>query len=366
MEEFVSVTEGKTRLLVPKAAKPEEGVVFYNPVQRLSRDISVCLYDGKRFCDPLAASGARGIRLAKERKFKATMSDRNPRAIELILKNAKANKVKVEAIREDANRLLSGRVWDCVDIDPFGSPVPFLDLAVRSAKKTIGMAATDTAALCGVYPEVCRRRYMAQTIKPEYFHEVGIRILAGYAVRCGAKYDVALSPILAHSSNHYYRIYFSVSRGAGRSDAALEGMGYLHHCLNCLTRFSDKTPISEKCPDCGGSEKMLLAGPLYTGKLWDKTACKKAFNRAKRLKFPEAQKLIALLLEEADAPPWHYDLHALCSIAKIGPPKLEWLFSRLKQNGFSATTRTHFSPKGFRTGAPVGEILSALKDSRPL
>ncbi len=361
MEELASVTEGRTRLLVPKAAKPEDGVVFYNPVQRLSRDISVCLYDGKRFCDPLAASGARGIRLARERKFKATMSDRNPRAIELILKNAKANDVKVEAIREDANRLMAGRVWDCVDIDPFGSPVPFLDMAVRAAKKTIGMAATDTAALCGVYPEVCRRRYMAQTIKPEYFHEVGIRILAGYAVRCGAKYDVALSPILAHSSNHYYRIYFSVSRGAGRSDAALDEMEYLHHCPNCLARFSDKTPISEKCPDCGS--EMLTAGPLYTGRLWDKPACRKALNRAKRLKFPEAQKLIALLLEEADARPWHYDLHALCSIAKTGPPKLEWLFGRLKENGFSAT-RTHFSPKGFRTDAPVKKVLTLLKGNK--
>ncbi len=362
MEEFVSITEGKTRLLVPKAQKPEDGVVFYNPVQKLSRDISVCLYDGKRFCDPLAASGARGIRLTKERKFKATLSDRNPRAIELIEKNAKANKVKVEAIREDANRLLSGRVWDCVDIDPFGSPVPFLDLAVRSAKKIIGMAATDTAALCGVYPEVCRRRYMAATIKPEYFHEVGMRVLAGYAVRCGAKYDVALSPILAHSSNHYYRVYFSVSRGAGRADAALEEIGYLHHCPNCLTRLSDKNPVAGgNCPDCG--TKMLLAGPLYTGRLWDKKACEKALRRAKRLRFPEAQKLITLLLEEMDAPPWHYDLHALCSIAKIGPPKLEWLFGRLKEKGFSAT-RTHFSPKGFRTDAPVKEILSILNDNK--
>lgn len=360
-EEFVSVTEGKTKLLVPKAAKPEDGVVFYNPIQRLSRDVSVCFYDGKRFCDPLAASGARGVRLAKERKFSVTLGDRNPIAIELMGKNAKANKVKVEAIREDANRLLSGRVWDCVDIDPFGSPVPFLDLAVRSAKKTIGMAATDTAALCGVYPEVCKRRYMATTIKPEYFHEVGMRILAGYVVRCGAKYDVALSPILAHSTNHYYRLYLSVSRGAGRSDAALEEIGYLHHCPNCLTRFSDKNPVAVNCPDCGA--KMLLGGPLYTGRLWDKPACEKALRRAKRLKFAEAGKLLSAVLEEADAPAWHYDLHALCSIAKIGPPKLEWLFSRLKETGRSAT-RTHFSPKGFRTNASVKEILAVLEDSK--
>lgn len=357
------VTEGKTNLLVPKVRRPEDGTVFYNPVQKLSRDVSVCLYEGKTFCDPLAASGARGIRLAKERRFRVTLGDKNPKALELIEKNAKANNVKAEAVREEANRLLAGRAWDAVDIDPFGSPVPFLDMAARAAKKMVGLAATDTAALCGVYPEVCRRRYMARTIKPEYFHEVGMRILAGYAVRCAAKYDVALSPVLAHSSNHYYRIYFSVSRGAGRADSALESVGFLHHCQSCLTRFSDKNPVAESCPECG--TKMLSAGPVYAGRLWDKTICKKALNRARRLKFTEAQKLIDTLFEEADAPAWHYDLHALCSIAKIGPPKLEWLFSRLKQNGFSAT-RTHFSPKGFRTNAPVREILSALRDSRPL
>lgn len=360
--EPAEVKEGKTRLLVPKVGRPEEGAVFYNPVQKLSRDVSVCLYEGKTFCDPLAASGARGIRLAKERRFRATLGDKNPKAHELIEKNAKANNVKAEAVREEANRLLAGRVWDCVDIDPFGSPVPFLDMAARAAKKMIGMAATDTAALCGVYPDVCRRRYMALTIKPEYFHEVGIRILTGYALRCAAKYDVALSPVLAHSSNHYYRAYFSVSRGAGRADSALEGVGFLHHCQSCLTRFSDKTPVSGNCPKCG-SEKMLAAGPIYIGRLWDKAMCGRALKRAKRLKFPEAQKLIALLLEEADGAPWHYDLHALCSIAKTGPPKLEWLFGRLKEKGFSAT-RTHFSPRGFRSDAPVEEIKKAIMSSK--
>ena len=67
------------------------------------------------------------------------------------------------ATNKNLNVLLSENRFDYIDIDPFGSPVGFVDSAMRSIKNggVVACTATDTAALCGVYPRVCQRRYGA-------------------------------------------------------------------------------------------------------------------------------------------------------------------------------------------------------------
>lgn len=346
------VREGAIKLLVPDVILPEHGSVFFNPVMRLSRDVSICVYEGRSFCDPLAASGARGLRVAKELGIQSTLGDKNPKAIELLKKNAKANRVKhVEMVKSDANGLMAGRWWDVVDIDPFGSPVPFLDMAVNSAINMVSITATDTAALCGVYPAVARRRYQAVVPgKTEFFQEVGLRALIGSAVRTAAKYDMALEPVLSHSSLHFYRIYFKKKRGAGRTDAALASLGGLRWCPTCLSRGET---------DCCGKETIEF-GPLWMGKLFERSAVEVAAAKARKFGFEGAQKLLEQLSEEGDEK-WFYDIHALAERAKRSPPPLESLLIALRSAGFTAS-RTHISPIGFRTTASTKEIQSILKD----
>ena len=73
---YVSIEEGKAKVRVPKPAKvvSKEMPVFYNPVMKLNRDISVLLLNaidkkGLRIADILAASGIRSIRFIKELKI---------------------------------------------------------------------------------------------------------------------------------------------------------------------------------------------------------------------------------------------------------------------------------------------------------
>src|SRR3990172_1687374 len=175
------VTEVKTRLYVPvegafgkrASGRNKKPPVFYNPHMALNRGLCVLFMKtqgtGLVFADVLSGSGAKGLRVAVEASNTVFLNDANKDAVKLIKKNAALNKVKLDVSNMDANRFIHENrgLFGFIDIDPFGSPVPFIDPAVLSLKKKgyVGLTATDTATLCGVYPETCLRRYMALPLR---------------------------------------------------------------------------------------------------------------------------------------------------------------------------------------------------------
>jgi len=64
--------------------------------------------------------------------------------------------------------------------------------------------------------------------------------------------------------------------------------------------------------------------------------------------------------EEADGPPTFYDMHELARRAGASPPKIIGLIGKLRGLGYFAS-RTHFSGTGFRTNAPMDEIVKIFK-----
>jgi tRNA (guanine26-N2/guanine27-N2)-dimethyltransferase len=80
------------------------------------------------YLDALSASGIRGLRVASEAGVeRVTMNDISSQACDLILKNiAKNNLTNCEALCCNANTLMHQRHFQAVDLDPFGSPSPFL------------------------------------------------------------------------------------------------------------------------------------------------------------------------------------------------------------------------------------------------
>ncbi|MBR9680976.1 MAG: tRNA (guanine(10)-N(2))-dimethyltransferase, partial [Candidatus Altiarchaeota archaeon] len=189
------VVEGESKFLVPDVSLPEDGQVFYNPSQAVSRDLSVLFYKvaGVDVLDGMAASGARSIRLAKN-GVNVIANDYDKRAVDLIKKNAKLNRVKFPILNRDFRKAMLDSRYGAVDIDPFGSPVPFIHYALHSATKFIGLAATDTAALCGTYPRVAYRRYGFRSKRMPNYPEIGVRGLAGFVIREAAKLEIAARP----------------------------------------------------------------------------------------------------------------------------------------------------------------------------
>ncbi len=201
------IREGKVQVLVPKLEAygvipsdyaPSRAPVFYNPVMEFNRDITVLAFQAYQrmvnheisICDPLTSQGIRGLRFAAEIDGvkKVLISDINERAYKLAKHNVALNGLedKIAVKHKDANAVLSCNAspkkrFDIVDVDPFGTPAPYLDSAFRAIKNNglLASTATDLAPLCGVHAKACVRKYGGRPLRTEYCHELAVRLLAG-------------------------------------------------------------------------------------------------------------------------------------------------------------------------------------------
>ena len=335
---------------------------FYNPAMELNRDLSVLMNQWfvtqmrkqVHLLDGLAASGVRGVRWAKEIKgdFDVTINDWDTQACTLIEKNIQYNNLtNACASKKDVNVLLAEHRYHSIDIDPFGSPVPFVDAAFRSVYHNglVACTATDTATLCGVYPKVCLRRYGAYPFRSPIMHEVGVRILLGFLCREAAKYDKGIEPLISHSTDHYFRVYVQVRKGKDYANQSIDEL----MCINAkrIKEFS------------GGYSPKSAIGPLWMGNLHKREVVEELrtslFDRQFNTKH-DLWRLLSFFEEEADAPPFFYTTEGIASRFKHPLPTMDKLFEEIQTRGYRVT-RTHFHPTGFKTTAPFDEVKEVFK-----
>lgn len=373
------VNEGLVSIKIPVFDKVSaKAPVFYNPVMELNRDLSVLALqvyrdnqnDDVKICDAFGGSGIRGIRYAREISGieDVVITDLNPLAVKYTCDNIESNGLdNVRVYKEDANILLRkcrGK-FDVVDIDPFGTPAPFVESAATSLKSggLLCVTATDTSALCGTYKEPCIRKYGAMPLKTEYCHENGLRILIGFIARTFAKYKKFITPVFSHSTEHYLRVYLEVGRGAKNTDKSLKYLGYIAHCDKCLYRMtiSGITPhIPDECPECGGVIK--AGGPLWLGKIQDSEYIKNMQDLLPLKSigtYNNSLKLLERCYEESEGPVTFYDVHKICKVLKISAPRFSSILEELLKAGYFAS-RTHVKPTGIKTDAPIEEIKNII------
>ncbi|MCD6399029.1 MAG: tRNA (guanine(10)-N(2))-dimethyltransferase [Candidatus Aenigmarchaeota archaeon] len=355
------IKEGLVKLKIPNVDKPEQGEVFYNPVMEYDRNISVgfclaikdVLKKKIKVLDALSATGIRAIRYKKECGIEVWVNDANPKAVKLINKNAKLNKLKIKITNEDANIILRQNKFDFIDIDPFGSPVPFLDSAARSFPKEgfLAVTATDTAPLCGTYPLVCQRRYGIKSFKPDYYNELGIRILISAIMKSFMKYEKVFIPILSCSRLHYFRVYGKIESGVNKINKILKEFGYISHCMKCGWRGS----LEKKCPLCGSDTSFC---EVFLGDIQNKDFCKKLTGSLMKINFMKEYKFVEKIGEELNIP-FYYDTHYIAEKNKKEIRKIDYIINNLKKNGFKAS-RTHFCPTAIKTNAKYEDFLKSF------
>jgi tRNA (guanine26-N2/guanine27-N2)-dimethyltransferase len=386
------VKEGKVTVSVPKLKAfvkepfeyaPSKAPVFYNPVMEFNRDVAVLALQAYQrsvgreisVCEPLTSSGIRGVRFAAEIHGvkSALISDINERAFNLATHNVHLNNLQnlVSVEHKDANCLLSchgapHKRFDVVDVDPFGSPVPYLDSTIRALRDNglLAVTATDLAPLCGVHPKACVRKYGGKPLRTEYCHELAVRLLAGCVATLAAKHDVGVRMVFSHSSDHYVRLYAEIGYGAKKADESVKTLGYILHCFNCLHREAAALPLVsiEKCPECGS--KMDYAGPLWLGTILDKQFCESMTEENTRRAFRNSvriSKLLSLARDEAEAPLTYYVIDKISSKLSSRVPSVNAVQTALRRNGFQAYP-THFNSRGVRTTASAMTMQKLLSD----
>lgn len=352
------VKEGKIEVEVFEGKVSRDLPVFYNPRKRIDRDISIFLLkeilpNDAKVLDMLSASGVYGLRIASELNPKIIyLNDLNPKAYELMKRNLEMNKgrfsCEVKVLNLDAKRL-AGKLeerFDYIDIDPFGSPIPFLPSAflLTRHKGIISVTATDTGALYGTYKSACIRKYHAVPLKIDEAHEIGLRILIKRIVEVASIFNYGIEILFSYWFEHIYRVFFRVLKGERNvKDSALKVAFFKWE--NGWKFY----PIWE-----GKMESGKLYGPIWIGRLWNPKIAKKVGENFKELK--ELKEESGISTERN----MHYDLHRIAREFKLEKVrKKSEVIKKIGEKGYKASP-TIFSKTGIRIDAGFEILREAL------
>ncbi len=349
------IVEGKAKIEVERRKiVSKEMTVFYNPAMELNRTISVALLNcvdkkNMQIGSPLAGSGVREVRflleLSSDKIDNISINDYSEDAVKSIKKNLSLNKLKqkkgkIDVFQEDANLfLLNSTGFDYIDIDPFGTPNPFLDAAAKRIARDgiLAVTATDTAPLSGTYPDACMRKYYAKPLRNEIMHEVGLRILIRKCQLVAAQYDKALIPIYSYAREHYMRIFFRCEKGKQRADDIMS-----QHSM-----FMD-------------------AGPMWVGKLWDEKLAVKIFEYIRNSDYTKKNDVLKMADQIANESKINsigfYSIPMLIKRNEFkAMPKQEKIIKRIIEKKYNAAV-THFEANSIRSDIPEKKMISLIRE----
>lgn len=343
--------------------------VFYNSKMHFCRSLSSlgvgAIEKDLNIADGFSATGIRGIRYSKENKNvkKIYFLDASPSAIKLTKQNLKLNKLKGKTIEGDFNRLIRELDTNFIEIDPFGTPVPYLYDAIRSLKNKkqafLSITATDVAVLCGPHFTACLKNYHSRSLNNEFTHENGLRILLKRIAETLMEFNFGLIPLFSISDQHYLKIFARIKRGDKFTSNSIKNIGFVSYCFKCGNRIHGK--IMKNVCDC--ETKMDYAGPLWIGELHDKKFIEKMKSLNKKRKYLHKEKIektLDLMKGEISLPPYYFDLHKLSKIRKKNSiPSISLSLKKLSKKGHKVS-RTHFSSNSIKTNAKIEEIMKIL------
>ncbi len=345
--------------------------IFYNPAMRFCRSISSlavgAIGEKIEVVDAFCASGIRGIRYAKENKNVRLLTslDIDTRAATLAGKNAKANKLKAKVAKGNISRLAFELDADFLEIDPFGTPSPYLVDSLRffNTKKQayLSVTATDVAVLCGGRMAACMKNYHAKPLNNEFTHEVGLRIMLKKIVETAAEFNMGAEPLISFSAQHYLKSIIKLRRSADAADDSLHLIGYLSYCKKCGYRTAGKFP--QTCLVCKSDVNVDYAGPLWLGELHTSAFLQDMVKLNQKRDYADRDRIahmLSLMVSEVGLPPYFYNLHAFCKTLKLGEVKpFDAILESIRASGYRAV-RSHFSPLAVKTDAPYDIIAKSM------
>ncbi|MBI5051438.1 tRNA (guanine(10)-N(2))-dimethyltransferase [Candidatus Micrarchaeota archaeon] len=350
--------------------KFEAKEIFYNTQMRFCRSISsLCvgaIGEHLDVLDGFCASGIRGIRYARENKnvTKVTSLDYSKKATNQTSKNLKKNKTKGTVVCEDFNKFLINEEngFNFVEIDPFGTPVPYLYSTFYSMQDKKGfylsLTATDTAVLCGHEGRACLKNYHSKSLNNEFTHENGLRILIKRVLETAGEFNFGIEPFFSLSDRHYLKVIIKCEKSAVKADECWRKIGFTSFCPSCGWRKNWKRVVNS-CEKC--KKQTDYGGPLWLGELQNKKiigTMAKLNSKRDYADKKEIEKVLNLINGEIGFSAYYYNVHELAKKENWKQlPTIEELLEKLRKKGFNAV-RTHFSPIGIKTNA---EDLSILR-----
>lgn len=439
MDEFIEIKEGSASMLYNKKEE-----VFYNKVQVFNRDTSIQVikefsrlrelewkqknndsieFQGISILDALAATGLRSIRYLKEVPGvkSLTINDILPAATEAAIANCERNNVdmtKVLINSGDAVELMYGhkdstKQYDVIDLDPYGTAVPFLDAAVQAVSDggLLCVTCTDMPVLSGNYPEVCFYKYGCVPLKNSFCHEMSLRMLLHAIDSTANKYQRYIVPWMSLSVDFYVRVFVRVFESPAEVKRSLlkkgmmfqstqcptfhiQPMGYMERGKKSKSQGSDgkveKVPptnngmkfvpsflsVPSSCEECGSN--MRMGGPIWIAPIHCKEVVDNILTSLKQYSnlrskddasaddgvsssmdnsqycpatLTRIKAVLTNIAEELPDVPFYYILSDLCSFLRCEMIPLATFQSALVNAGYRVS-RFHREPHSIKTDAP--------------
>ena len=412
------ISEGKVTIRL--CNKDKTFSAFYNPAQELNRDltvISIATYfsftkfkkkkELKTFneykfniIEPLSATGLRCIRyyaeLPKEKINLIYSNDMDSKAVECININIEKNNVdknKFKVFKSDAAQLMyeNPHFFDIIDLDPYGTAIPFIDSCIHSAKNgaLLCITFTDMPVLCGNYPETTLYKYGSIPNKVPFCHEMAIRIALFSISSSASKYKKVIKPLFSFNAEFYIRLFLIIIDSPEECKMNPFKYGYMFHCRTCQNRnispmakkqenkfkngkpnsyvkFNNLIYHSEKCDCCGSN--MCMSGPFWIDEIFDEDWIKELIKNLEKkdfeyLKFNDRIKnLCNGILNELPLNDQIFNLDYSQFFRDINLSSFKMaIFQGALENLGYKIAQSYYDPNLFKTNAPVDVIYDILK-----
>uniref|UniRef100_A0A8C7Q706 tRNA (guanine(26)-N(2))-dimethyltransferase n=1 Tax=Oncorhynchus mykiss TaxID=8022 RepID=A0A8C7Q706_ONCMY len=354
----------------------------------VTASVGECCKNGLRVLEGLAASGLRSVRFALEVPGlrSVTANDFSAKAAALIARNAQHNGVThlLQASQRDA-RLMRGKKdrYDVIDLDPYGSPAPFLDAAVQAVGEggLLCVTCTDMAVMAGNSGETCYSKYGSVSIKAKYCHEMALRIILHSLDQRAGVYQRYIHPLLCVSVDFYIRVYVRVHTGQAMVKNSASKQALVYNCVGCgsfhLQRLGKRTtqgnhikysaatgpPVGAECEHCG--HRHQLGGPIWGEALHDVSFVQKVlsavsgnpsrFGTARRI-----EGMLSMVTEELEDVPLYYTVDNLSSTVHCSTPPLLQFRSALLHAGHRVSL-SHACKNALKTDAPPRVLWDVMR-----
>ncbi|NJM46886.1 MAG: tRNA (guanine-N1)-methyltransferase [Alkalinema sp. RU_4_3] len=363
--------ENKLDLYQEGAAKFVLGEAFYRESSRISRDLGVLVAQvyrqraGRlRVLDGMSGAGVRSLRYALEAEADFVWANEgNPDLGDRLQQNLAALPADRYCLsHRSLEQLLGERTiekdyFDLIDLDAFGSPLVFLQGALRSIRYggLLYLTSTDGRSISGQLPEQSLRQWGAWIRSHPAVQEQALRLLLGAVVQQAALMGLGIEPVFSLYRGQVYRVMVRVlGKQNWQTDQSSGFLGYCHSCGNFQTLAWRQ--LGQAVCDCTG-RYLSVSGPLWLGPLHGVDWLTAMGSLAQEHHWDSTAALIQTMQAETPLPPYYYPLGEIGRRGKMDLPKRDRLIQALIQAGYQASP-THIHSEAIKTNAPFPDCIA--------
>jgi tRNA (guanine26-N2/guanine27-N2)-dimethyltransferase len=356
-------------------ARFKVGAAFFRPHSRVVRDLGVLLAAAHqrktgrlRVLEAMAGCGVRSLRYWQESGADWVWANEgNPDLGHLLHANLASllSQRCGKLTQEDANRVffqcyLNRDYYDLVDVDCFGTAVPYLSTCLWAA--AIGgfvyLTSTDGRSATGHLPTQSLRAYAAYARSHPAAHEQGLRLAIASLQQQAATKGLGIRPIFSLFTGETYRVMVQVTAKPALTEQNYGFLGYCHHCGEYqVVPWRRLGRVS--CPGC--DRPCTVTGPMWLGNLHDPPMLDRLMRLATEWQWHDRIGLLSVMAAEATLPPYFYRLGDIGKRGKTDIPKRSQLIQALQDHGHRAAT-TSVNAEAIKTDASMKVCAAIARD----